>query len=219
MSAAAFLAGNAIGPHAIERFNRLAPNLQAMVMARGSLVGTRDPTAVLVWRTKKLPVQEGEARERSRTPPRPVVGVAGDAEVVVGGGAGVDQVAGGAGGDAIEEEKEAAISKLKMRLTFDPPGPLLERPGLHGYEVYDALSPGQSQQHAKGYLDGKPVEARRIEVEIAFTLRLLPPFCIDNAAVVYHLEVPSSMIHSGDKRRCVESVHHGAFHKAGLILS
>lgn len=208
MNAAAFLAGHEVAPHAADRFNRLAPHLQAMVMARGSLAGTRDPTAVLVWRCSQLPAQVEQARERSRTPPRPVVSAAGDAEV---------QVAGDARGDLAAGDKDAARDTLNMRLALGPPGLLLKRPGFHDYEVRDALHPGESQQHAKGYLDGKPVEARQIELEIAFTLRMLPPFSINSAAVIYHLEIPSSMIHSGDKRRCVESMHHGAFHKAGQI--
>lgn len=48
----AFLAANPVEPHAAQRLRTLPPEMQRLVLERGSLLGARDPSAVLISRVR-----------------------------------------------------------------------------------------------------------------------------------------------------------------------
>merc|ERR1719387_491837 len=68
-----FLAVERIEPHAAARLRRTPKHVQDAVVARGSLSGTRDPTAVLMTRIKEA--ERDTPPDAAVAPPQPALGM------------------------------------------------------------------------------------------------------------------------------------------------
>ena len=213
-AAAAFLEGHGVLPQACERFLSLPPHLQSAVMARGTLAGARDATAVLLWRCSQVaPTDNMFVRSRSRSrdralqqqqqqQPQPEQPQPEQCAVVV------------------AADLDLAREQLQARLDVRPAGAaptyVAQRPSFGAYRVQTLGRPGEAQKNPKVLLDGKMVPVKEVEVEIFLSLRAEAPRSLNAAGVVYHLEVAKEHL-DGRKASCVELKHSSHFHKIGYI--
>ena len=227
-----FLEQEDVSAHAACALRSLSPTEQAKVLSRGSVSSARDATAALLARVREVEL----ARSRS---PRPAAAAAAAATAAAA-EQHVDQQ--GQRNQQREEEAQgsaderqlvvalaparaadlqaAAKEELQTRLnTGDLRGYPATRVGYADFVVMSPQAPGEGQRRAHGYLDGRSVEARLIELEVAFTQRSLSPYRLSDAAILYHVEIPRDRIHSGHKRGTTELKEHASFHKAGCICS
>jgi hypothetical protein len=208
---AAFLEGHRILPHACEHFLSLPPHLQSAVMARGTLAGARDATAVLLWRCSQVAPTDNafvrsRSRSRDRAPPQQqqqqqqpqpeqcAVVVAAD----------------------LDFAREQLQARLDVPAAGAAPTYVAQRPSFGAYHVQTLSSPGVAQRNPKVLLDGKMVPVKEVEVEIFFSLRAEAPRSLNAAGVVYHLEVAKEHL-DGRKASCVELKGSSHFHKIGYI--